>query len=59
VRDVKAPTPEEEDRRRLAAAQSIDNERVQHVNRIKGLLFGKAYPATSRCAAIDGNSSTS
>jgi len=51
---VKAPTPEEEDRRQsLPRAQIIDQRTVQHVNRIKGCYFGKAYPATSRCAAID------
>lgn len=34
------PTPEEEDRRHLSRErQALTNERVQHVNRIKGLLF--------------------
>src|ERR1700692_4104357 len=37
---VKAPTPEEEDRRRLCRERKVlTNERVLHVNRIKGLLF--------------------
>jgi transposase len=37
---VKAPTPEEEDRRRLCRERKVlTNERVRHVNRIKGLLF--------------------
>jgi len=37
---VKAPTPEEEDRRRLCRERKVlTDERVQHVNRIKGLLF--------------------
>jgi len=37
---VKAPTPEEEDRRRLCRERkALIAERVQHVNRIKGLLF--------------------
>jgi len=37
---VKAPTPEDEDRRRLCRERkTLTNERVQHVNRIKGLLF--------------------
>ncbi len=37
---VKAPTPEEEDRRRLCRERKVlTTERVQHVNRIKGLLF--------------------
>jgi transposase len=37
---VKAPTPEEEDRRRLCRERKVlIAERVEHVNRIKGLLF--------------------
>jgi transposase len=37
---VKAPTPEEEDRRRLCRERKVlIAERVQHVNRIKGLLL--------------------
>jgi transposase len=37
---IQAPTPEEEDRRRLCRERKVlTNERVQHVNRIKGLLF--------------------
>ena len=37
---VKAPTPEEEDRRRLCRERTVlTAERVLHVNRIKGLLF--------------------
>ena len=37
---VKAPTPEEEDRRRLSRERKVlIAERVEHVNRIKGLLF--------------------
>jgi transposase len=39
---VKAPTPEEEDRRRLCRERKVlINERVLHVNRIKGLLFAQ------------------
>ena len=39
---VKVPTPEEEDRRRLARERKVlTNERVRHVNRIKGLLFAQ------------------
>jgi transposase len=39
---VKAPTPEEEDRRRLSRERKVlTNERVEHVNRIKGLLFSQ------------------
>jgi transposase len=37
---VKVPTPEEEDRRRLCRERKVlIAERVQHVNRIKGMLF--------------------
>jgi transposase len=37
---VKAPTPEEEDRRRLCRERKVlIAERVKHVNRVKGLLF--------------------
>jgi transposase len=39
---VKAPTPEEEDHRRLCRERKVlTAERVQHVNRIKGLLFAQ------------------
>jgi len=39
---VRAPTPEEEDRRRVARERkTLINERIRHVNRIKGLLFGQ------------------
>jgi transposase len=39
---VKAPTPEEEDRRRLCRERKVlTAERVRHINRIKGLLFGQ------------------
>jgi transposase len=39
---VKAPTIEEEDRRRLCRERkTLMNERVLHVNRIKGLLFSQ------------------
>jgi transposase len=39
---VKAPTPEEEDRRRLGRERKVlVAERVEHVNRIKGLLFSQ------------------
>ena len=37
---VRAPTPEDEDRRRICRERKVlIMERVQHVNRIKGLLF--------------------
>lgn len=39
---VKAPSPEEEDRRRITRERKVlTNERIQHVNRIKGLLFAQ------------------
>src|SRR5271165_324197 len=39
---VKAPTPEEEDRRRLCRERKVlVAERVKHVNRVKGLLFSQ------------------
>jgi transposase len=39
---VRAPTPEDEDRRRLCRERkTLTVERVQHVNRIKGLLFAQ------------------
>lgn len=39
---VVAPTPEEEDRRRICRERkTLTAERVEHVNRIKGLLFAQ------------------
>ena len=39
---VKAPTPEEEDRRRICRERkTLTAERIRHVNRIKGLLFAQ------------------
>jgi transposase len=39
---VRAPTPEEEDHRRLCRERKVlMSERVSHVNRIKGLLFSQ------------------
>ena len=39
---VQAPTPHEEDRRRISRERDVlTAERVQHVNRIKGLLFAQ------------------
>jgi transposase len=48
---VQVPTPDEEDRRRLARERkTLTAERVEHVNRIKGLLFshGVAYEPLHR-----------
>jgi transposase len=39
---VQAPTPQEEDRRRICRERkTLTAERVEHVNRIKGLLFAQ------------------
>jgi transposase len=39
---VKAPTPEEEDRRRICRERkTLVGERVEHVNRVRGLLFAQ------------------
>jgi transposase len=39
---VRAPSPDEEDRRRITRERkALIGERVQHVNRIKGLLFAQ------------------
>ena len=52
---VRAPTPEDEDRRRICRERKVlIMERVQHVNRIKGLLFSQGASGMSRCVAIDG-----
>lgn len=42
VRDAAGPTPEEEDRRRIARERkALTNGRTRHVNRLKGLLFAQ------------------
>jgi transposase len=47
---VKAPTPEEEDRRRVTRERkSLTIERIRHVNRIKGLLFGQGIKGYEPC----------
>lgn len=39
---VRAPTPAEEDRRRISRERkTLTNERISHVNRVKGLLFAQ------------------
>jgi transposase len=39
---LRVPTPEEEDRRRITRERkALTNERVRHVNRVKGLLFAQ------------------
>src|ERR1700693_187054 len=43
---LRVPSPEEEDRRRLVRERkTLTVERVQHVNRIKGLLFSQGVSA--------------
>ena len=42
---VRAPSPEEEDRRRLTRERgTLLKERIQHANRIRGLLSGHGIP---------------
>jgi transposase len=51
---VKAPTPEEEDQRRVSRErQTLTAERVQHVNRIKGMVRSMILPpkGSRRCGA--------
>ncbi|WP_394890154.1 IS110 family transposase [Mesorhizobium sp. AaZ16] len=39
---LRVPTPEEEDRRRIARERkALTNERTRHINRLKGLLFAQ------------------
>jgi transposase len=46
---VRPPTPEEEDRRRLSRERRVLlKERVQHSNRIKGLLFAQGVTGYER-----------
>lgn len=47
---VRAPTPEEEDRRRVSRERkSLVNERIRHANRIKGLLFAQGVSGYEPC----------
>ena len=51
---VRAPTPEDEDRRRVCRERKVlIMERVQHVNRIKGLLFSQGASGYEPLRAID------
>ena len=57
---VKAPTPEDEDRRRLCRERKVlTAERVCTSTGSRDCCSRRAYPVTSRCAAIDGDGSTS
>jgi transposase len=50
---LKVPTPQEEDRRRICRERkTLTAERIEHVNRIKGLLFAQGvrdYEPLHRC----------
>src|SRR3954468_3030306 len=49
---VQAPTPHEEDRRRISRErETLTAERVQHVNRIRGFCSPKGSATTSLCTA--------
>ena len=53
---VCAPSLEEEDRRRLTRERgTLLKERIQHTNRIKGLLSGQGVGITIRCGEIVSN----
>ena len=54
---VRAPSPEEEDRRRLTRERdTLLKERIQHTNRIKGLLSGQGVgDHTTRFGVIVSN----
>ena len=58
---VKAPTPEEEDRRRLGREREGADRGAGRARRCasRGYCFPSASPVTSRCAAIDVEGSTS
>ncbi|ESZ18759.1 hypothetical protein X734_32860 [Mesorhizobium sp. L2C084A000] len=48
---VRVPTPAEEDRRRISRERkALTNERISHVNRIKGLLFSQVGLSGILCA---------
>ena len=52
---VKAPTPKQEDSRRLCRERKVlTNERVLHVNRVKGLLFSQGFSGYEPLLAIGG-----
>jgi transposase len=47
---VRAPTPQEEDRRRICRERkTLTAERIEHVNRIKGLLFAQGISDYEPC----------
>jgi len=53
---VVAPSPAEEDRRRLCRErETLIAERIEHVNRIKGLLFAQGSSTTRRCGETGGS----
>jgi transposase len=53
---VRAPTPDEEDRRRITRERkTLTAERIQHINRIKGLLFAQGIATMSRDIETDAS----
>lgn len=54
---IKAPSPEDEDRRRICRERKVlIAERVEHFNRVKGACsFPRASAITSRCAKTDAS----
>jgi hypothetical protein len=50
------PSPSEEDRRRVSRERAtLLRERIQHTNRIRGLLSARGSPITIRCTRTAGN----
>src|SRR3954454_21613035 len=50
------PSPSEEDCRRVSRERAtLLRERIQHTNRIRGLLFGQGSPTIIRCTRTAGN----
>ena len=55
---VRAPSPEDEDRRRLTRERgTLLKERIRHTNRVKGLLSGQGVGITIRFGEIVSNRS--
>jgi len=51
------PSPSEEDCRRVSSERAtLLRERIQHTNRIRGLLFGQGSPTIIRCTRTPGMS---
>jgi transposase len=57
---VRSPSPQEEDCRRVCRERkTLTAERVEHVNRIKGLLFTKVSLITNPCCVGGASGLTS